>query len=181
MRLSSDGSGHSSGGLRGPPSSSTASVERHERSVSPPNTPPPPYTEFDSNYHPHNHPPPPQPQQAHYQGTGAASSRHFSLSQQVESLPSAYSSTHMQRTRSHGQVPYRRVNIPRTTVTGAGQEVGGGAGQGTVPRRVLEGAGQRASSPMQDYPPGPMTVKSPMEPHPPAQRFLPPQGEGTLV
>lgn len=135
-RLGSDGSAQSSGsGLRG--YSSTTSVERH--SLSPPNTPPPPYTEFDSKYQqhqPHYHAPPPPPPPA--QG-----SRHFSLSQQQEMTSTAYNSINMQRTRSHGQVPYRRGNIPRTVVTpstpsvadralppGGGSTVTGGQGQG---------------------------------------------------
>lgn len=117
-RLSSDGSSsaQSSGALRGGPPS-TAGTERQERSLSPPNTPPPPYTEFD---HGHHRKPPPPPT--------SNGNRQFSLSQQ-EPAPSAYSSTHMQRTRSHGQVPYRRVNIHRVATTPSGpggDEIGGG-------------------------------------------------------
>lgn len=111
-RLSSDGSGsaQSSGGLRVPPSS--AGVDKQERSLSPPNTPPPPYTEFDNGHH--RKPPPPPPAPATSNGN-----RHFSLSQQ-DPGSSAYSSTHMQRTRSHGQVPYQRVNIHRVATTPGG-------------------------------------------------------------
>lgn len=110
-RVGSDGSSS-----RGP--SSTASTDKHERSISPPNTPPPPYTEFDSSYHHHRKAPLPP-------GPTSNGSRHFSLSQQAEAPPAAYSSTHMQRTRSHGQVPYRRVNIHRvatTPTTGGGEQ-----------------------------------------------------------
>lgn len=118
-RLNSDGSGKSSGGsaTRGAPSTI---IDKRECSHSPPNTPPPPYTEFDSNF---RRKAPPTP-----------NGFPFSLSQQADSSPSAYSSTHMQRTRSHGQVPYRRVTISRVGTTPGG--VGGGS-QGEIAPQIV--------------------------------------------
>lgn len=83
-RMNSDASSNRSS-LKGQASSS-ASIEKSGIPESPPNSPPPPYSEYDQQTH---------------------TTRHFSLSQQAEPSPAAYS-THMQRTHSHGYVPHRR-------------------------------------------------------------------------
>ena len=96
-------------------------------SMSPPNTPPPPYTKYDQNQAPHhNHTfhqtPPPLPQ-----NSPAVTSRHFSLSQHADVSHSNFS-THMQRTKSHGHTPYRRVHIPHSSeIDGGGVINEGGA------------------------------------------------------
>ena len=130
-RIGSDGSssGPSSGGARGAPS--TTSTDKRERSLSPPNTPPPPYTEFDSSYNHHHH----HHRKAPLPPPTSNGGRHFSLSQQAELPSGAYGPTHMQRTHSHGQVPYRRVNMHRVATTPAG-----GTGEAII-------GGQRSNKP----------------------------------
>ena len=86
-RLNSDGSTPSS--LRSSNKApSVTSIEKVELRDSPP----PPYSEFD------RHLPPPPP-------------RHFSHSQQSDPSPALYNPHSMHRTRSHGQVHYRRQGV----------------------------------------------------------------------
>ena len=84
-RLNSDTSSTRSS-LKGQATSS-ASIEKTGIPGSPPNSPPPPYSEYDQQTPP--------------------TTRHYSLSQQPDPSPTAYS-THMQRTHSYGHDPHRQ-------------------------------------------------------------------------
>lgn len=133
--------GNAGAGFRGRLSSDGSA----QLSLSPPNTPPPPYSKYDHNqthhyHHSHHtfhngHQPPPLPP---HHSSSAASSRHFSLSQQPDASHPGYS-THIQRTRSHGNAPYRRLHIPHSNDVDGGEGVvtKGGEGGGGGGERVI--------------------------------------------